>query len=618
MSSTLSFSIWQDGILGFMTRKSIRIGGASGYWGESAMATPQLLRAGGLDFIILDYLAEITMSILARAKAKDPNTGYATDFVTAVMQPHLPEIAMQGVKIITNAGGLNPESCAEAVRRLIKDQGLDLKVATVSGDDASAQAQTIARSAPKEMFTGADFPAPDQITSINHYLGAFPIAHALSAGADIVITGRCVDSALTLGACIHEFDWAPTDWDYLANGSLAGHILECGPQATGGNFTDWEDAGDIANIGYPVAEVSADGSFILSKPDKTTGLVNIGTVCEQMLYEIGDPQAYILPDVVCDFSEVKVTQGGPDKVHVSNAKGRPAPASYKTCLTYRDGFRGGMMLSFYGIDAEKKAANFAKAAFARSRAIMRRFNAGDFTETSVEIIGAESQFGAYRKNENVREVALKIAARHAEAMAIGLLLREIVGLGLASPPGISGFAGGRPKPSPVVRQFSYLTPKSQVEICVDCDGQSQTMTDPPGAEFDAAILVRPAAPAPVSDASVAVPLIKLAWARSGDKGDKANVGVIARKPHYLPYIWAGLSTEVVKDRFAHFLAPPSSGDIVQRFLLPGASAVNFLIDNVLGGGGAASIRNDPQGKGYAQILLACPVLVSPEIAREIA
>ncbi|MCA8889560.1 MAG: DUF1446 domain-containing protein, partial [Parvularculaceae bacterium] len=436
-----------------MTRKSIRIGGASGYWGESAMATPQLLRAGGLDYIILDYLAEITMSILARAKAKNPDKGYATDFVTAVMQPHLAEISRQGVKIVTNAGGLNPESCAEEVRKLIKDQGLNLKVAIVTGDDATANADAIARTAPKEMFTGADFPATDRIASINHYLGAFPIARALGAGADIVITGRCVDSALTLGACIHEFGWSPTDWDHLANGSLAGHILECGPQATGGNFTDWQDAGDIADIGYPIAEICADGSFTLTKPDKTSGLVTIGTVCEQMLYEIGDPQAYILPDVVCDFSDVKVAERGTNIVHVSNAKGRPAPTNYKTCLTYQDGYRGGMMLSFYGIDAEKKAASFADAAFARSRAILRRFNAGDFTETSVEIIGAESQFGAYREIENVREVALKIAARHPDAMAISLLLREIVGLGLASPPGISGFSGGRPKPSPVVRLF---------------------------------------------------------------------------------------------------------------------------------------------------------------------
>ena len=598
-----------------MSRKIIKIGGASGYWGESAMATPQLLQEGGLDYIVFDYLAEITMSIMARAKAKDANAGYATDFISAVLTPHIGEIARQGVKIIANAGGVNPSACGAAARALIRDKGLDLKVAVITGDDLTARKDALARQAPSEMFTGAAFPPADKIASVNAYIGAMPIARALAVGADIVITGRAVDSAVTLGPCIHEFGWADDDWDRLASGSLAGHILECGPQATGGNFTDWQNAGDIADIGYPIAEISEDGSFVLTKPQGTSGVVNVGTVSEQLVYEIGDPQAYILPDVVCDFSGVEATQESADRVRVSPAKGRPAPDSYKTCLTYQDGFRVGLLLSFTGVDAEAKAQRFAEAAFARARKTFRQFNAGDFTETSVEVLGANSQFGEAYKTDAM-EVVVKVAARHPDAMGAGLLLKELSGLGLATPPGLSIFAGGRPKPSPVVRLFSYLTPKDEIAIEIDVDGETQSFRDAPGAAFDASAISRPPPPPPAGEETLTlVPLVKLAWGRSGDKGDKANVGVIARKAAYLPYIWAALTEETVAERFAHFIEGGADATKVQRFHLPGPKAINFLIDDVLGGGGVASLRNDPQGKAYAQILLTHPVGVPESMAK---
>jgi len=599
--------------------KVVRIGGASGYWGESAMATPQLLQMGGLNYIVFDYLAEITMSIMARAKAKDANAGYATDFITAVLKPNLNEIARQKVKLIANAGGVNPEACGAAARVAVAEAGLDLKVAVITGDDLMASKEKIATSAPTEMFTGGDFPDPDKIASINAYLGAFPIARALNAGADIVITGRCVDSAVTLGACIHEFNWKETDWHLLASGSLAGHILECGPQATGGNFTDWEEAKDIANIGYPIGEISADGSFTVTKPEGTGGIVNVGTVSEQMVYEIGDPQAYILPDVVCDFSDVEIQQESPNRVRVSPAKGRPAPDTYKTCLTYQDGFRAGLTLTYYGFDADKKAQTLADALFERVRKTFRLFNAGDFTETSVEIIGAESQYGNYRAIHSAREVVVKIAAKHPDAMGVGLLLKEAAGLGLATPPGLSGFSSARPKPSPVFRLFSYLTPKNDVNIAIDVGSDVERYKDVSGARFDPAIISRANEPtAPATDVTENVPLIKLAWARSGDKGDKANIGVIARKTEYLPYIWAALTEETVAKRFSHFIEGAAGANKVKRFLMPGSNAINFLIDNVLGGGGVASIRNDAQGKGYGQLLLAQPVPVPADLAKALA
>ena len=598
-----------------MPNKNTRIGGASGYWGESAMATPQLL-AAGVDYLVYDYLAEITMSIMARAHARDPATGYAGDFISAVLKPHARAIAAQGVKVIANAGGVNPAACGEAARALITEQGLDLKVAVITGDNLLAELDAIAAEAPTEMFTGGAFPDKEKIASINAYLGAFPIARALAEGADIVITGRCVDSAVTLGACIHEFGWTASDYDLLASGSLAGHILECGPQATGGNYTDWEDAGDISNIGYPVGTVAADGSFSVTKPEGTGGCVTVGTVSEQMLYEIGDPQAYMLPDVVCDFSQVEIVQSGPGVVQVSPARGYAAPDQYKTCLTYGEGYRGGTYVSFYGFDAARKAQKFCDNVFARANKILRGHNLGDYSETSVELIGAESQFGQFAAKDAPREVVAKIAAKHNEAAAIGILLRELTGLGLATPPGLSGFSGARAKPSPVVRLFSYLTPKAALTIEIDVDGKNFLFRDAEGPAFDDATITRPAVPAlpEKTHDMVAVPLIRLAWARSGDKGNKANIGVIARDPAFLPYIWAALTLDSVARRFDHFIEGGADAAKIDKFFLPGSHAINFLIDAVLGGGGVASIRNDAQGKGYGQILLAHPVVIPAAMA----
>lgn len=598
--------------------KTVSIGGACGYWGDSAMATPQFLEDGNAQYIVFDYLAEITMSIMARAKAKDPKAGYATDFISAVLKPNLSEIANKSIKLVANAGGVNPQACGAAARKLISELGLDLKVAVISGDDLLDQTKDIADKKPVEMFTGETFPDPDKVASINAYLGAFPIAHALTQGADIIITGRCVDSAVTLGICIYEFEWSKTDYDLLASGSLAGHIIECGPQATGGNFTDWELAGNIADIGYPIATINADGSFEITKPKNTAGVVSVGTVCEQMLYEIGDPQAYILPDVICDFSEVSITQSAPDRVFVSPAKGYPAPDTYKTCVTYADGFRTGMMFTHYGFDAARKAKSFAEAGIERARKTLRQHNMQEFSEVSIEIIGAGSQYGEFNTNNNPQEVVTKIAVKHPSIFEGGVLLKELAGLGLASAPGLSGFQGARPKPSPVVRLFSYLTPKTEITSTIEIEDTIASHTDDPGKKFDKANISRPAAPPIVSFGdTINVPLLALAWGRSGDKGNKANIGIIARKAEYLPWIWAALEVETVADKFAHFIENGTSPKVVERFFLPGSNAINFLIDNVLGGGGVASIRNDPQGKGYAQILLTHPIPIASSIASKI-
>ena len=599
--------------------QKIRIGGASGFWGESMMATPQLLQVKELDYLVYDYLAEITMSIMARARAANPQMGYATDFISGVLQPHLKDIAAKGVKILSNAGGVNPQACGDAVRTLIKEQGLDLRVAVVSGDDLLARADQL--TAFKDMFSGEAFPDPQNLASINAYLGGFPIAAALDGGADIVITGRSVDSAVTLGACIHAFGWQAEDYDKLAGGSLGGHIIECGPQATGGNFTDWHLVKDrLADIGYPFIDVEADGSFICSKPEGTGGIVNIGTVSEQMLYEIGDPQAYMLPDVVCDFSQVEIEQIADNQVRVAHAKGYAAPDTYKVSATYTDGFRAGMLVNFVGLEAAEKARSFAQAVFERARAVLRQRNMGDFTETSVEVLGDDSQYGAAAQNQaQNREVTLKIAAKHPDMAGAGAMLKELTGLALATPAGLSIFAGSRPKPSPVVRLFSFAIPKNQIQVVLDIDGTSNPVSLVEGVAFCADDHPRPEVPeADMSGKMVEVPLVKLAWGRSGDKGNKANIGVIARQADYLPYIWAGLSDDIIRQRFGHFIEGGSGqSEAVTRYYLPGCHAMNILIDEVLGGGGVASIRNDPQGKAYAQILLDQPIAIPETFAKDL-
>ncbi|MFT4613423.1 MAG: hypothetical protein ACI9NT_000562 [Bacteroidia bacterium] len=601
-----------------MSQKSVLIGGASGFWGDAARATPQLLNVDGLDYVVYDYLAEITMSIMARARLKDDARGYATDFVYAAMKPNLGVIAERGIKVVSNAGGVNPQACVAALKAEIAEQGLDLKVACITGDDLMPAKAELAGRGITEMFSAVEFPDPDKVLSMNAYLGAFPVARALNEGADIVVTGRCVDSAVTLGACIHAFGWGRDDLDQLAMGSLAGHILECGPQATGGNFTDWEQVQGMADMGYPIAEIHPDGNFICTKPEGTGGLVSVGTVSEQMLYEIGDPQAYILPDVVCDFSTASLEQVGENRVSVRGAIGRPAPDTLKVSATFADQFRGGTYMSFYGVDAQRKAQALGNAIFEAARNTFKVSGLADFSETSIEMMGTESQFGDFSQIKDSREVVMKLAAKHPDMMGIGIMLKEAVGLGLATPPGLSGFAGSRPAPSPVVRLFSFVIPRDELAVNIELDELVIDCEERAGSRLDLATIDRPVHPsAKSSGEQVEVPLIALAFGRSGDKGDKANVGIIARKPEYLPYIWQALTEESVTARFAHFLADTSKG-AVERYLLPGSNAINYLLHDVLGGGGIASLRNDSQGKGYAQLLLACPIAVPKEIAENLS
>lgn len=590
---------------------TIRIGGATGFWGDSSTSVPQLLEGGRLDYLVFDYLAEITMSIMARARAKEENGGFAADFVSLVAA-HLPEIARQQVKIISNAGGVNPRACGRALEMAIAEAGLDLKVAVILGDDLALRQDEFREAGTREMFVGE--PMPEKLWSFNAYLGARPIAAALDYGADIVITGRCVDSAVTLGACLHAFGWPADDFDRLASASLAGHILECGAQATGGIHTDWDKTGDWATIGYPIAEIEEDGSFVVTKPEGTGGLVSAGTVSEQLLYEIGDPSTYLLPDVTCDFTQVEIEEMGPNEVRVTKARGRAPTATYKASATYQDGFRVGMYVTIGGIDAVAKAEKVADATLRRCARLLEKQGVAPFRETSVEIIGSESAYAERSRALMAREVVLKVAAKHDAKEPLGLLVRELTSSGTSMAPGVTGMGGNRPKISPLVRLFSCLVAKGKVPATVEFDGRSFEAPRPiEGPDTLPAVCESVTERTDPLVDPVEVPLAKLAFGRSGDKGNHANIGIKAREPRFLPYIRAALTPAVVASHFSHFGVGK-----VHRYDLPGIHALNFLLEDVLGGGGIASLRNDPQGKAYAQILLDHPIPVPLALTQELA
>lgn len=592
-----------------LNKKIVRIGGASGFWGDSSLGAPQLVLGAEIDYLVFDYLAELTMALLASARSKKPEMGYATDFVDVAMKSVLPEVVKRGIKVVTNAGGINPRGCADALARIAKEMGIKLKIAVVEGDDISSLVPELREVGQKDMFTGG--PLPERILSANAYLGAFPVAHALRAGADVVITGRCVDSAVTLGPLIYEFGWRETDYDLLASGSLAGHIIECGCQTTGGLHTDWEAVPDWSDIGYPVIECHSDGSFVVTKPKGTGGSVIVAGVAEQLLYEIGDPGAYILPDVVCDFREVQITQEGDNRVSVSGARGLPPTDSYKVSATYMDGYRCNGTMVIVGIDAVAKAKRTGEAIIERTRAIFKRVGLPDYSATHVEVIGAESLYGPHSRTMQSREVMMRVAVNHPMKQALDIFAREIAPAGTSWAPGTTGPALARPSASPLIKQFAFTLLKRQIPVSVVLNGEPQPVdiAVEGGYQPRADTLVPESEPAPVVTDAVLVPLVKLAYGRSGDKGNISNIGIIARQPEYLPIILQQVTPAVVKEYFSHLV----SGK-VQRFLVPGIHACNFLLHDALDGGGTASMRMDPLGKGMAQMLLDLPVPVPRKLA----
>jgi hypothetical protein len=447
---------------------NVRIGNGSGFWGDNLDAPVLLARDGRLDYLTLDYLAELTMSILALQKQRDPQAGFAADFLDIVARLTDQFRTQPQLKIVTNAGGMNPVACAVKARAVLDKAGLSqLKIATVSGDDLLPRLDALLESG--QALVNLDTGAPltemrGRVVSANAYLGAQPIAAALEKGASIVITGRVADASLAVGPACHALGWSWTDWDRLTAATVAGHILECGAQATGGLWCNWQET-DLGNVGYPIAEIAPDGRFTITKPTGTGGAVNVETVSEQLLYEVGDPAAYLTPDVVADFTSVSLTPSGPDEVRVSGARGRPATGSYKVSIAYRDGFLSSGTLVLLGPDAVTKARRagqmilerLARAGFRPERANVEVLGSGDVVRG---VIAAASP---------PVEVVLRVSVHDSRKAAVERFSKEFAPLVTSGPPGVTGYTTGRPPVREVFAYWPALVDKSAVspEVRID-------------------------------------------------------------------------------------------------------------------------------------------------------
>lgn len=448
-----------------MAKDSIRIASGQGFWGDLLTAPLMQVSKGDIDYLMLDYLAEVTMSILQKQKLKNPALGYAKDLVQTC-EDVLPFIASKGIKLITNGGGVNPEGARDAVFAVAKKLGIKgLKIGVVMGDNILMHIDGLIADGHtmNNMETGQPISdVKDVLLSANVYFGAKPIVEALQAGADIVITGRTTDTGLTLAPMIHEFGWSFEDWDKLASGTVAGHINECGAQASGGNFLgDWESLPDMANVGFPIIEAYPDGSFIVTKHNGTGGAVTRETISEQLMYEIGDPSEYITPDCIADFTSIHLEDLGNDKVKVYGVKGKPATPFFKVSASYEDGYVAFSSLTYSAPDAYKKAQ--AADAILRKRLDQLSLQ---FDEIRTEFIGMNACHGPIAQSIEPNEVMMRIGVRSQDYDAVERFGKEIAPLILTGPPSVTGFAGGRPKPSSVVAYFPALLRKDTVNHSV--------------------------------------------------------------------------------------------------------------------------------------------------------
>ncbi len=440
----------------------IRIANGQGFWGDWLEAPVRLVEQGPIDFLALDYLAEITMSILQKQKHADPKLGYARDFPPLVARI-APRIRERHIRVVANAGGVNPVACAREVVRLAPG----LKVAVVLGDDVAGRLdEFLAKGyALRDMDTGEPMSTiRDRILSANAYIGAFPLAEALSTGADIVIAGRSTDTALTLGPMIHTFGWGAGDYDRLAAGTIAGHIIECGAQCSGGNCqVDWKELHDMADIGYPIVEAEADGTFRITKHPGTGGRIDTHTVKEQLLYELGDPAGYITPDCIADFTSIRLADTGPDCVEVTGIRGAPRTPFLKLSISFADGWKAIGTLVYSWPEALEKA----RAADGIVRERLQRLGLR-FDEVHTEFFGVNACHGpAAPPNADPPEVQLRISVRGRERQAVDRFTRELIPLVLNGPPGATGFGEGRPPVREIVAYWSALIPREEIATRVE-------------------------------------------------------------------------------------------------------------------------------------------------------
>ncbi|MFQ5630167.1 MAG: acyclic terpene utilization AtuA family protein [bacterium] len=452
------------------TKDKIYIANGQGFWGDSILGPVRLIREGRLDYLTLDYLAEVTMSIMQKLRARNPKAGYATDFIR-MLERILPEAMEKGVKIISSAGGVNAQACLEATGEAIRQLGLSsVKVATVAGDDLFGRIDSFLAQgeALKNMDTGEPLSEiKHKITSANAYLGAFPIAEALSQGADIVICSRVTDPSLVLGPMIHEFGWTANDYHKLAAGTVAGHIVECGAQCTGANYTNWREIDNYALIGYPVIEATPAGDFAITKHENTGGKVSIETVASQLVYEMGDPKNYLTPDVVADFTTIRLSEDGKDRVRVSDIQGHAPTDFLKVSISYLSGYKAVGQLTIAGPDAAEKARLCADIIWQRLK-----YDGVTFPEENklVELLGTNvCHDGIAPAPVAPAEVVLRVGVKDTDKNKVNRFGMEIVPLVTSGPPGVTGFAGGRPKATEIVSYWPALIPKRLIKpnVCVE-------------------------------------------------------------------------------------------------------------------------------------------------------
>jgi len=450
-------------------KETIRIAAGQGFWGDLPDAPVRQVEGGPIDYLMLDYLAEVTMSIMQKQKARDPNAGYARDFVP-LMKQILPRCVERDIKVIANAGGVNVEGCAAAVRKVADELGLGgkLKIGIVTGDNILDRIDDLlARGIElRNMDTGEPLAkVRGRIQSANAYLGAAPIVEALNRGAQVVITGRATDTGLTLGPMIHEFGWAEDDWDKLSAGTIAGHIIECGAQCSGGNCQyEWRSVPNLANVGFPIVEAAPDGTFVITKHERTGGWVIIPSIKEQLVYEMGDPREYLTPDCVADFTTVRLEYEGRDRVRVFGIEGRPATEFFKVSISYSAGYKAVGTLVYSWPEAYEKAQAADRILRARLDKLGLKFD-----QILTEFVGAGATHGALagRLSSDLPEVQLRVGVRSEDRNAVERFSKEIAPLVLTGPPGVTGFAGGRPKVEEIVAYWPALIPKSEITAKVD-------------------------------------------------------------------------------------------------------------------------------------------------------
>jgi fatty-acyl-CoA synthase len=585
----------------------VRIGNAQAFWGDRPSAARDLLaQEPGLDYLTMDYLAEVSMSILALQRERDPRLGYPRDFVEVVRQ--LAEYWAAGgrCRLIANAGGLDPAASAAACRAALEQAGCrPLTIGVVSGDDVL----DLVRAGGADAFANLDSGGPlaavrDRLVTANAYMGCAGIVRALEAGADIVITGRVADPSLVVAACVHAFGWSLDDWDRLAGATVAGHLLECGTQVTGGIATDWLDLPDPDHIGFPIAEVDRTGACVITKPPATGGAVTAATVREQLVYEIGDPARYVSPDVCVSFLELAVEEIATNRVRVTGALGSPRPATLKVSATHRDGFRAAGTLTIIGDHARAKAERCGRIVLERLR------EAGwTYRDTLVECLGQGASVpvaGIVAAGDVARETVMRIAVEAESREPVEAFTRELMPLVTAGPQGTTGYAEGRPRVHPVFRYWPCLidaaavTPRIDTVSTTDTRAARATAAEWPPASRGASMT--PATGA--MPARLAVPreraarLADVAHGRSGDKGTAANVGILARSPDDYPWLVEWLTADRMAAHFA-----PLGVTKVERHPLPNLCGLNFILHGALRRG----IRTDAQGKALAEAALAMPL-----------